>query len=73
MEDAPDSMGELIMADAVSEWRKKGFTETHLWPGEYTLLIHPQTRLQVRIYLSGQVWMSDPKTGKYIQEAKNEV
>lgn len=73
MEDATSSIGELVMADAASEWRKKGFTETHVWPGEYTLLIHPQTRDKVRIYLDGQVWLSLPKTGEYVRETKNDL
>jgi len=50
---------------SIEAWKKKGYTEEHVFPGEYTLLMNPTTFDRVRVYENGQVWMTDLKTGMY--------
>ena len=59
------SSSESRSTDLLAFWRDKGFTEIHIFVGEYKLLIHPRTLNKVRLYDNGDVWISNPKTGEY--------
>jgi len=59
------SDSESRSTDLLAFWLDKGFTEIHIFKGEYTLLIHPRTLDKVRLYENGDVWVSNPKTGEY--------
>ena len=41
----------------VKRYQELGFTETTLFPGKYTLLIHPRSLQKVRVYTTGKVFM----------------
>jgi hypothetical protein len=56
--------------DLLAFWKEKGFTQIHLFKGEYILLINPHTFDKVRIYEDGSVWVSNPETGEYNREPK---
>ena len=37
----------------------EGYTEYHVFPGEYTLLVNPKTLGRIRLYENGAVWKSN--------------
>ena len=49
----------------IADWRGKGYDDTHTFPGEYTLMLNHKTNGKVRIYESGKVLVSNPRTGEY--------
>jgi hypothetical protein len=50
----------------VSHYKKRGYTSTRLFPGEYVLMLNPKTMDKIRVYENGDVWKSDRKTGAYV-------
>jgi len=52
----------------IEKYKDLGYTEEHIFPGEYVLLLDPKTLHKVRIYENGSVWVSDKLTGKYNKE-----
>ncbi len=54
-----------LMEEKVGEYLKKGYTETHAWPGEYLLMIHVQSRDKARVYEDGSVWELGGGSGEY--------
>lgn len=55
-------------AATLALWIGRGFTERHVFAGEYTLLVNPATLDKVRIYENGNVWVFKSGQGSYQKE-----
>ena len=40
----------MTLNERLKHWQDRGYTERHDFPGEYILLVHPETLARVRIY-----------------------
>lgn len=49
----------------IAAWKAKGYTEEHIFAGEYVLLCEQHGWNKVRIYDHGGVWATNPHTGEY--------
>lgn len=49
----------------ISKYKRKGYTEEYQFPGEYLLLVNPETLNRVRVYENGQIW-EQGRTGEYV-------
>lgn len=58
--------------DLIEWYRKLGFTNKHVFKGEYTLLLNPDSLQKVRVYFDGRVWMSGD-TGEYVKVTKESI
>jgi len=42
--------------ELIAKYQELGYTECHIFPGEYALLVNPDSMKRVRIYESGNGW-----------------
>ncbi len=58
--------GDNKVEQLIKYWRSMGYTEEHVFPGEYILLVHPTHLRRVRVYYNGAVWVQ-AENGEYVK------
>jgi hypothetical protein len=53
----PEASAKRVYDMNIAALKKAGYTETTTFPGEYMLMIHPDTLHKVRVYENGSVWV----------------
>ena len=51
--------------ELIQQYQAAGYDKVAEFPGEYVLMIKPDTLDKLRVYEHGNVWIADSRTGEY--------